>query len=129
MDEDEPSKPRMDRYQVAPITLEDFRRQRKAAKAAEAAGLPPPPPVGEMAALAAQAQAQAQAQAPAQAQAQASVPEGPCCSTCRAALEDEWRNCVVCDALVCDECPMHADPRDEAEGICTRCGPAAWQVV
>ena len=36
MDEDEPSKPRMDRYQVAPITLEDFRRQRKAAKAAEA---------------------------------------------------------------------------------------------
>ena len=66
-------------------------------------------------------------QAAAPQEAEEVVPIGaPRCSTCRKPLGHEWYTCSVCESDVCDQCPMHTDPRDEAESICQRCGPDAW---
>ena len=59
--------------------------------------------------------------------AQTPPDDRPECATCGKRLDD-WRfNCVCCDAMVCDDCPMHENPRDRGEGICNKCGPDAWR--
>ena len=123
MDDDEESKPDYKGFQLAPITLAEFKRQRKAKAAAKAlevtSGAASPREVLE--AHAAEAQEQV-VQLPS-----AEPDDRPECVTCGKRLED-WRfNCVCCDATVCDDCPMHVNPRDPGEGICDKCGPNAWR--
>ena len=117
MDDDAESKPRWDGFQLAPITLEEFKRQRKAkAKALEAQAASPREVLEAHV-----------AETPGLMAAQTPPDDRPECATCGKRLDD-WRfNCVCCDAMVCDDCPMHENPRDRGEGICNKCGPDAWR--
>lgn len=114
--EDEESKPRMGGYDLMPISLEEFKRQRMAQRAREAQG-----DFADVAAPVAEPCDDTAATLPSN-----TLGHGRACTTCGGALDDCWRNCSVCDAEVCDGCPMHTDPRDECEGICHACGPNAW---
>jgi tetratricopeptide (TPR) repeat protein len=134
--EDEDSKQNWKGFDLAPISLAEFKRQRKAQKAAEAAAKAAgnvegvtegfEPLVGGGGSPTASGEGGI-GQAAAPQEAEEVVPIGaPRCSTCRKPLGHEWYTCSVCESDVCDQCPMHTDPRDEAESICQRCGPDAW---
>lgn len=135
--EDEDSKQNWKGFDLAPISLPEFRRQRKAQKAAEAAakaaglsveGHAAPPPMEEVQVVGGGASGEGGVgTAVEKEEREEVVPLGaPRCSTCRKPLGSEWYTCSVCESDVCDQCPMHTDPRDEAESICQRCGPDAW---